>query len=145
MAICLHDLGADLILNTFFIATDVQSLNIHLYTQATAVTDEQAIGDFTEATGGGYALIALTRGTTWVVTAGNDPSDAIYNGATGVTFTFTGAIGGSGIVYGYYVTNNANTVLIWSEPLTAPFTPANNGDTIKIIPKIALATGTPAA
>jgi len=38
---------------------------------------------------------------------------------------------------------NADGTLIWAEKLGSTFTPANNGDTVKITPKIQASKGTP--
>jgi hypothetical protein len=144
MALVLCDVGADLILNTFFVATAVQNLKLKLFTnnKTPDANGGDVVGDYTEATGGGYAAITLTRGTGWTITGADDPSDAIY---TQQTFTFTGAIGGSGKVYGYYVTDNGGTTLLWAERLAVYFQPANNGDKLLITPKIQMSYGTPAA
>lgn len=92
--------------------------------------------NFTEASGGGYASFALT-GASWTVTAGS-PTTASY---AAHSFTFTGAIGGTGIVYGYYITD-ANSKVIVAQLLTSPFTPAINGDSVVVTPQITLASVT---
>ena len=48
-------------------------------------------------------------------------------------FTFTGATNAPGTIYGYYLTNAAGK-LIYAERLAAVFSPANNGDTVKVTP-----------
>ena len=144
MALVMADLGSDLILDTFFVATAVQDLKLKLF--ATDVTPDpngaDVVGDYTEASGGGYAAKTLARGAGWTVTTADDPSDAIY---TQQTFTFTGVLTTNGTIYGYYVTNAAGTVLLWAEKLGAPFTPYNNGDKLLVTPKVELSFGTPAA
>ena len=101
-----------------------------------------ALASYTEVTSGGYTAITLSNAS-WTVTVGNDPSDATY---AEQTFTFTGTIGGTGIVYGYYVEDNAGTtgVAVWGERFATSFTPTNNGDNIKLTPKFQLSSGTPA-
>lgn len=144
MAMVVSDLGCDVFLNTFFVATAVQNTLLKLF--VTNVTPDPNGGDtvglYTEAAGGDYAAKTLTRGAGWTITVANDPSDAIY---TQQTFTFTGALTTNPTIYGYYVTNAAGTVLLWAEKLAAPFTPANNGDKLLITPKIQMSFGTPAA
>jgi hypothetical protein len=143
MAICLTDLGADQILKAYFNNTWPASkdLKLHLYSNNFSGTDTSLTASFTEVTGGGYAAITLTSGS-WTVTPANDPSDAVY---AQQTFTFTGAIGGSGTVYGYFVDDNqGGGALIFSEMLGTPFTPANNGDQVLITPKFQMSKGTPA-
>ena len=144
MAMVFSDLGADLILNTFFVETDVQDCKLKLF--ATDVTPNangtDTVATYTEADGGGYAAKTLSRGTDWTITVADDPSDAIY---LQQTFTFTGALTGNTKIYGYYVTNDDGTVLLWAERLAVYFQPANNGDQLLITPKVQLSYGTPAA
>ena len=140
MALVLTDLGADEILKTYFNNTrPAGGNNLTLRLFCNDVTPAQTGISYTEATGGGYAAKTLTNGS-WTVATANDPSDAVY---AEQTFTFTGALTTNTTVYGYYVTDADNTVL-WAETLTAAFTPANNGDNIKITPKFQLSSGTPA-
>ena len=144
MALVLADLGADVILGTFFVATAVQDLHLKLF--VTNVTPDpnggDVIGDYTEAAGGGYAQKDLARGAGWTLTPADNPSDVIY---TQQTFTFTGPLTTNTVIYGYYVTNAAETVLIWAEKLAQSFTPYNNSDQLLITPKFQLSYGTPAA
>lgn len=140
MPLVLTDLGADEILKTFFNnARPAGGNNLTLRLFCNDVTPAQTGISYNEATGGGYAAKTLTNGS-WTVATANDPSDAVY---AEQTFTFTGALTTNTTVYGYYVTDAGNTVL-WAERLTAAFTPANNGDNIKITPKFQLSSGTPA-
>lgn len=144
MALVLADLGADVILGTFFVATAVQDTIMKLYvTNVTpSATGADILTDYTIAVGGGYVDKTLSRGAGWTLTTADDPSDVIY---TQQTWTFTGPLTTNGTIYGYIVTNAAGTVLLWAEKLAQSFTPANNGDQILITPKIALSYGTPAA
>ena len=144
MAMVFCDVGADLVLGTFLRAVAVQDLKLKLF--ATDVTPNangtDTTATYTEAAGGGYAEITLSRGTGWTITTVNDPSDAIY---TQQTFTFTGALTTNAKIYGYYVTDNAGTTLLWAERLAVYFQPANNGDKLLITPKVQMSYGTPAA
>lgn len=78
------------------------------------------IASFTEVTGGGYADIDYS-----------DASDVTVTSGTGTTaiwddfgeFLFTGATGGSHIVYGYYLVDDDDNVLA-AELLAVPVTPA---------------------
>lgn len=135
----LTDLGADEILKTYFNNTrPTGGNNLSLRLFCNDVTPAQTGVSYTQAAGGGYAAITLTNGS-WTVTPANDPSDAVY---AQQTFTFTGALTTNLTVYGYYVTDADGTIL-WAERLTVPFTPANNGDNIKITPKFQMSSGTP--
>lgn len=95
-----------------------------------------AVGDtlasLTEVTGGGYAEIVLPFAD-WAITAG-PPAVALFDALQ--DFNFTGATGGTGNVYGYYITNAAEDELIWEQRFaTTPFTP-QNGALIRIRPRI---------
>lgn len=88
---------------------------------------------YTEAAGGGYAAKTLT--------AANWPDPTTAAGVTSSsyaeqTFTFTGALTTNPTIYGYYVVGAISTVLLWAELAGATFTPANNGDTYKVTPKL---------
>jgi len=144
MALVVSDLGADQILKAYFNNSWPASkhLKLRLFTNNFTPVDTTVLGGYTEATGGGYAAISLSNGS-WTITPANDPSDAVY---AEQTFTFTGTIGGSGIVYGYYLEDNDGStgVAVWGELLPVPYTPASNGDTLKITPKFQASKGTPA-
>lgn len=141
MALTLVDVGADEFLKVYFNNDRPAGGNNHtlkLFTNDVTPADTDVAGTYTEATGGGYAALPLTNGS-WTVTVGNDPSDAVY---AQQTFTFTGALTTNPTVYGYFVVD-ADGTLVWAERLTAAFTPANNGDNIKITPKFQMSKGTP--
>lgn len=142
MPLILTDLGADQILKAYF-NNDWQAsknLKLCLFTNDYTPVDTTVKANLTEAVGGGYAQITLTNGS-WTVTPANDPSDAVY---AQQTFTFTGPLTGNPTIYGYYILdNNGSGEVMWAEKFGTPFTPANNGDTIKITPKVQLSKGTP--
>jgi len=93
-----------------------------------AETDTAAT--YTETTGGGYAQKTLT-GASWTV-VGGAPTQASF---AAQTWTFSGAVGGTGIIYGYYVVRATDLDLVLSETFT-PFTPAAAGDNIILTPQI---------
>lgn len=141
MALVLADVGADQILTSYFKKSQPaggNNLTLKLFATNVTPADTSTAGSFTEADGGGYAAKELTAAS-WTITPANDPSDAVY---AEQTFTFTGALTTNGTVYGYFVVD-ADGVLIFAELLAATFTPANNGDTLKITPKFQLSKGTP--
>ena len=141
MALVLADVGADELLKVYFNddrPTGGNNLTLKLYSNDYTPVDTSVAGSFTVVSGGGYADKTLTNGS-WTVTPANDPSDAVY---AEQTFTFTGVIGGTGIVYGYYVLD-ADGTLVWGERFGTSFTPANNGDNIKVTPKFQMSKGTP--
>jgi hypothetical protein len=93
-----------------------------------AETDTAA--SYTPAAGGGYAPITMT-GSSWTVTGGA-PSSATY---AQQTYTFTGPLTTNTTIYGYYVTRVTSLDLVLAETFTS-FTPAANGDNIKLTPTI---------
>jgi hypothetical protein len=143
MALVLADLGADQILKAYFNNDFPASKNwkLRLFTNDYTPVDTSTLGSYTQASGGGYGAIDLSNGS-WTVTPANDPSDAVY---AEQTFTFTGALSGNATIYGYYIEDNAGSsgVAVYGERLATSFTPANNGDTLKITPKFQMSKGTP--
>lgn len=136
----LTDLGADEILKTYFNNTrPAGGNNLTLRLFVNDVTPAQVGVSYTEASGGGYASKTMANGS-WTVNPASDPSEAAY---AQQVFTFTGALTTNPTVYGYYVTDADNTI-VWAERLTAPFTPANDGDHVDITPKFQMSSGTPA-
>ena len=76
--------------------------------------------------------LALT-GTSWTVGTSSGTTTATY--AT-ITFSYTT----TETVYGYYVTNNAATSLLWAEVFNSgsPFQIPVGGGTVNVTPKISL-------
>lgn len=141
MALILADVGADELLKVYFNddrPTGGNNLTLKLFCNDVTPIDTHTAGSYTEASGGGYAAKTLTNGS-WTVTVGNDPSDATY---AQQTFTFTGALTTNPTIYGYFVVDGDGT-LIWAEVFAAAFTPANNGDQVKVTPQFQLSKGTP--
>jgi hypothetical protein len=139
-ALVLTDLGADrmleIILNNSWPAGG-NNLRLELFATNVTPLDSVAYADYTLATGGGYAHKDLTRGS-WTIN-----SDAIINATYAEqTFTFTGALTTNGTLYGYLVVDDDNIVW-WAQKFDSTFTPANNGDQLKLTPKIELSKGTP--
>jgi hypothetical protein len=106
-----------------------EGLTLRLYTSNTTPAESDTAGTYTEASGNGYAAIALT-GSSWTVTGGA-PTPASY---AQQTFTFTGALGN---VYGYYLTRTTTADLVYAERFSdGPYNVVNNGDQIKVTPQI---------
>lgn len=114
-----------------------KNLTLKLFVTNVTPTDTSTAGSFTEAAGGGYAAITLTNGS-WTESSVGGIEQAVY---AQQTFTFTGALTTNGTIYGYYIVD-ADGVLVTAE-LTTNLTPANNGETYKVTPKIQLSKGTP--
>jgi hypothetical protein len=94
-----------------------------------AYTDTAAT--YTEASGGGYAAIALT-GSSWSAASGSGPASTSY---AQQTYTFTGVLTTNTTVYGYFDVLTTGGTIMLAEAFTA-FTPAASGDSIKITPTI---------
>ena len=141
MGLILADVGADTILKAFFNnvwPSGGKNLTLKLYTNNYTPLDSSVAGDFTEASGGGYAAKTLTNGS-WTVTPADDPSDAVY---AEQTWTFTGALAGSATIYGYFVIDADGTIVL-GEKFDYSFTPAKNGDQLRVTPKFQMSKGTP--
>lgn len=136
MALVFTDIGCDKVLTTYL---GSGNLTLRLYTNNYTPVDTSANNAFTDAAGGNYAAITLALNG-WTVAANNDPSDGTY---AEQTYTFNGNLTGNATVYGYFVTD-ANNAVIWAERFGNAFTPTNNGDTIKVTPRLQMSNGTPA-
>ena len=108
-----------------------QNLDIRLYTNNVTPSETDTAATYTEAVGGGYALIQLTPAS-WNIVAGA-PSLATH---TQVSWTFTGAVGD---IYGYFITRRTTGELMWAEIFNnGPYPVNNNGDEIRITPRLSL-------
>lgn len=107
-----------------------ENLVYRYFTNNITPSETDTAATYTEAAGGGYAALALT-GANWTVTGGA-PSAASY---AQQTTTFTGALTGNATIYGYFVTRATSGDLVLAETF-ASFTPAANGDNIKLTPQI---------
>jgi hypothetical protein len=141
MPLTLADVGADCLLKIIFNNTRASggnNLTLKLFVNNVTPGDTDTASTYTVAVGGGYADKTLNMGS-WTITPANDPSDAVY---AEQTWTFTGALTTNTTIYGYYVVD-ADGILQWAERLASSFTPANNGDQLKITPKFQMSKGTP--
>lgn len=105
---------------------------IRLYTNNHTPDEADVKSTYTESTALGYAAITLV-GATWTVATAAGVTTATYPQQT---FSYTA---GEPSVYGYYVTDLSNSVLLWVEAFTdGPYVVPSGGGSIKIIPKIQL-------
>jgi hypothetical protein len=104
---------------------------LHLYNNDVTPAESMTMGTLTEATEAGYTPHTMTSATWTVATAGGTTTGSY----TQRTFTFTtGAT-----IYGYYVTDAANSTYLWCERFAgAPFTLPAGGGTIAVTPRIEL-------
>lgn len=129
MALVIPNGAEKVALENFLNKTAPENLVLRLFTNNVTPGESDVVGTYTEASGSGYSSASLTAAS-WTVTEGA-PTEGVY---PEVTFTFTGALGN---VYGYYVTGATSGAIKWAERFTgAPFNIQNNGDQIKVTPKI---------
>lgn len=130
MALLVPNTGEVIALSYLVNKSTPENLVYRLFATNVTPAETDTAATYTEATGGGYAAITLT-GSSWTVTGGA-PSTAAY---AQQTYTFTGALTTNATIYGYYVTRATTGDLVLAETFTS-FTPANNGDNIKLTPQI---------
>lgn len=87
------------------------------------------IGDLTQSTYSGYAAVALSSPSDGGIDANNWDT---WSWAL-ATFQQTGA-SSTETAYGYYVTDDADTTLLWGENFTTPQVFTNSGDGFTITP-----------
>ena len=109
------------------------ALTIKIYGNNITPVGTNIAADFIEISGGGYASKPLTLAH-WTITSGN-PSIALYDATQ--LWTFTGTIGGTGNLYGYFVTRNSDGKLLFAERFPSgqvPFAPVN-GSQVRVLPR----------
>lgn len=131
MTLKLADLGCKQILIDASSVWTTTALKLHLFSSNTTPTTSSVLADFTECTFAGYAAISMTG---WAA-----PSVAAHVAkmlAAVKTFTRS-TTGAAQNVYGYYVTDNGSTILLWAErdPL-APIVVTNEGDSYTVTPSL---------
>lgn len=131
MSLVVQQASKRLCLLAYLNNTAGQNQTLKLFSNNITPADTDTAGTYTEVTGGGYSSVSLT-GSSWSATTAT-PSVASY---AQQTWTFTGTIGGSGIVYGYFLVQATSGTIMWSERDPSPFTPTNNGDQILLTPQI---------
>ncbi|MHC1697786.1 MAG: hypothetical protein AB9919_06960 [Geobacteraceae bacterium] len=136
-----HDTGISALLESYF--NKVQpvggnNLTLRLFSNSFTPVSGNVASAFTEVTGGGYAAKTLAAGSWTVSVVGGIPQVVFAK----QVFTFTGTIGGSGQVYGHYVTD-ADGDVIYSQLESGPWTPLLNGDHFDVTPKTQGSYGTP--
>lgn len=130
MTILVPNAGEVIALSLLVNKTSPENLVYRLFATNVTPAETDTAASYTEAAGGGYSALTLT-GASWTVTGGA-PSTAAY---AQQTYTFTGALTTNATIYGYYVTQASSGTLVLAETFTS-FTPAANGDNIKLTPQI---------
>lgn len=106
---------------------------LRLYTNNITPAETDTAVTYTEATFTGYSSVTLT-GSSWSVVEGA-PSEGSY-----AQQTFTSTAGSQNqSCYGYFVTRTTSGRIGWAERFSdGPYTIVNNGDNIKVTPKITM-------
>ena len=132
MSLVVPNEGELIILQYMVNKTDPGDLILHLYSNDQSLAEGTVKANLTENTEAGYTEATL---------AGADWSTALVSTNTATashtekTFTFTAAA----TVYGYFVTDNGKSVILWAERFSgAPFVLPTGGGTIAITPKVTL-------
>lgn len=112
-----------------------ENQTLKLYATNITPAEGDTAGTYTAAAGGGYADKTLTK-TSWTVSTSAGVTTGSY---AAQTYTFTGALTTNPTIYGYFVVSATGGILLWAELAAATFTPASNGDTYTVTPKIELA------
>ena len=109
-----------------------EDLTIKLYVNNFTPDADTVIGDFTEATGGGYSDIDLT-GSSWTVASSDNKAQATY---AQQTFSFSGALTTNTTVYGIYYVMSSSGNLVAAVPLANPYTPSASNNEIAFTPTL---------
>lgn len=107
--------------------TSPTDVKLKLFSNNQTPAEADVLADYTESTAAGYASKTLT-GSSWSVANSSGVTTATY---AQQTFTFTTAA----TIYGYYVTNNGATSLLWAERFTgAPVSIPSSGGVLNVTP-----------
>lgn len=117
------------------------SMYLKLFCNDCTPAADQVPGDFTEATGGGYAHKSIESSTDFTKEYANSPPDII---TAEQTFTFTGVLTTNPTVYGWFLISEDLSLVVAAKKLDSTYTPASGGGTLKFTPRIQAGNGTPA-
>lgn len=125
------DQGEVLLLKYMLNHTATDNCRLHLFTNDYSPLTDDTLSLYTEVSASGYTSISLT-GSQFTVSTSSGTSSAVY---ARQTFSLTTSVN----AYGYYITNNGSSILIWAERFTgAPFQIPTGGGTIGLDPDIRL-------
>jgi hypothetical protein len=111
-------------------------VKIHLFTNNIVLARTTVIGSFVEAAYGGYAAQVMSGWTDGGIDVNNYDT---WNGPL-ILWQATSSSGLPETFYGYYVTDNGNTVALWGENFAPVQTFSNNGDAFSIPTTFSLAS-----
>lgn len=117
------------------VTTTGENLKIRLFKSNTTPTSTMTLSDYTEATFTGYTSVTATSAS-WTINEGA-PTSATQAAAT--TFTCSSATSES--IYGYYLSQENSSILLWSERFSdGPYVITNSGDKIILTAQLTVST-----
>jgi len=128
MAFLVPNEGEDFMLEKIVNYTDIasQDLILRLYENNETPGETDTVGTYTEVTDGSYAAKTLT-GSSWVISDGaGSYAQQAYTIAT------------TQVVYGYYITNFAGTILVLAERFASTINIGVGGGTVNLTPTVNL-------
>lgn len=130
MGIVITNVGATEILRALFIGSGFDGfgrLSLRLFVNDKIPYETDTDDEYEEAYGGGYSHIEIDK-RKWEIFPNSNRPEITYPLQS---FRFSGPLDDTKSVYGYYVTRSDGVILL-AERFTNKFTPANDGDLIKI-------------
>lgn len=133
MTLLVPNNGEGRILNNFLNKVAPQDWTLKLYKNNITPSETDTAATYTDSTFTGYAAKNLVAAN-WTVTEGA-PSDG---SAPQQTFA-SSADQAAELCYGYFFVQTVSGIIGWAERFTnGPYSIANNGDEIRVTPKITL-------
>lgn len=144
MAITVTNEGEPILLEALVGKTAAAQIKLKLFTNNFTPAHDSTLASFVEMGAvQGYVKKTLAMATWNAAVAGTGVGTALANKAsiTYPTQTWTAdGTGGAQTVYGYFVTNDAETKVLWAEKFVTPATMSTAGDLINIDPKLTFST-----
>ena len=125
------NLGEAAALASFVGKAAPQDLTLHLYTNNLVLAENTVVADLVQPTFGGYASSILS-GASWTVTMGN-PAVATF---PDMSFACNISPFTPQTVYGYFVTRDGGTNLMWAEKFPIPQIISATGERIVVSPRL---------
>jgi len=126
MALVVPDEGEVALLDMLVNGDTLANAELRLYENNLTPDEDTVYGDFNEATFTGYAAQTPTFGSASIVSHKGSISDT-------ATRDFVCSTAGTpDVIYGYYVVDAVNNLVLWAERFASPITIAAAGDTISI-------------
>lgn len=137
MSLVVVDTGKRPVLGYMLDGFNGTNLRVHLFKNLGLVPDhDTVIGDMDEADFDGYVIKDLNA--TWVLLAGLDAGRRATGQAVRCTWALTATPVTPNTIFGYYVTDSANSVLYWAEAFGSSQPMVASGDFISFKPTLTL-------